>query len=180
MPVVDGPFDAPDDHLLEYESSYPDVVAAGSLVAALQAEADRAGHRFTAEPVDVPGLRRVAAEVTDGFRSTRVLMGYNDRNYLGPGSSRSFGVTCWAGRVQMASGRTPELPEAAAVAYSWLQAPRVRVLVAQWPFLDTCQLAEAYERGEAIPVLWHRLRARAAEDPRLRDLVEAAYEQPRL
>lgn len=172
MPVVESPFDAPDDHLLKYEPYYPDVLASGSVLAALQAEADRAGYGFTAELMNnVPGWRCVAAEVTDGFRSTRALIGQGER---------SFGVDCWAGRVWMATGRTRELPEVAGVAHSWLQAPRVRDLVTQWPFLRTWELAEAHERGEAIPVRWRHLRARAAGDPQLRDLVEAAHEQPRL
>jgi hypothetical protein len=173
VPVVESPFDAPDDHLLKYEPYYPDVVAAGSVLAALQAEADRAGYGFTAELMNVPGWRCVAAEVADGFRSTRVLMGQGERN---------FGVDCWAGGVWMATGRTPDLPEVAGVAHSWLQAPRVRDLVTQWPFLGTWELAEAHERGEAIPVRWRHLRERAARDPRLRlqELAEAAHEQPRL
>ena len=168
---MESPFDAPNDHLLKYEPSYPDVVATGSLLAALQAEADRAGYGFTAELMNVPGWRCVAAQVTDGFRSTQVLMGQGER---------SFGVDCWAGGIWMAAGRTPDLPRAAGVAYSWLQAPRVRDLVTQWPFLRTWELAEAHERGEAIRVRWRHLRERAAADPRLRDLVEAAHEQPRL
>jgi hypothetical protein len=46
----------------------------------------------------------------------------------------------------------------------------------------TWELAEAHERGEAIPVRWRELREHAARDPRLglQELVEAAYEQPRL
>jgi Family of unknown function (DUF6193) len=173
VPVVESPFGAPDDHLLKYQPNYPDVVAAGSVLAALQAEADRAGYGFTAELMNVPGWRCVAAQVTDGFRSTKVLMGQGER---------SFGVDCWAGGVWMATGRTPDLPDVAGVAHSWLQAPRVRDLVTHWPFLRTWELAEAHERGEAIPVRWRHLRERAATDPRLRlaELVEAAHEQPRL
>ena len=95
---------------------------------------------------------------------------------------RSFMVDCWAGGVWMATGQTRDLPDVAGVAHSWLQAPRVRDLVTQWPFLRTWALAEAHERGEAIPVRWRELRERAARDPRLglRELVEAAHEQPRL
>jgi hypothetical protein len=178
--VAERPYEASDGHFLKYETYYPDVVAAGSLLAALQAEADRAGYGFTAGPVNVPGLRRVAAEVTDGFRLTSVLMGRDLRGEYSGEYERSFTVNCLAGGVLAAAGQTRVLPEVAGVAHSWLQAPRVRGLVARWPFLGTCELAEAHERGEAIPVLWRRLRARAAGDPQLRDLVEAAHEQPRL
>lgn len=168
---MESPFDAPVDHLLKYEPYYPDVVAAGSVLVALQAEADRAGYGFTAELMSVPGWRLVAAEVTDGIRSTKVLMGQGERSFI---------VDCWTGRVWMATGWTRELPEVAGVAHSWLQAPRVRGLVTQWPFLGTWELAEAHEHGEAIPVRWRHLRARAAGDPWLRDLIEAAHAQPRL
>ena len=171
VPAVESPFDAPDDYLLKYEPYYPDVAAAGSVLAALQAEADRAGYGFTAGLTDAPGWRRVAAKVTDGFRSSQVLMGQGERSFI---------VDCWAGGVWMATGLTRELPEVAGVAHSWLQAPRVLDLVTQWPFLGTWELAEAHERGEAIPVRWRHLRARAAGDPQLRGLVEAAHEQPRL
>jgi hypothetical protein len=142
--AVESPFDAPDDHLLKYEPYYPDVVAAGSLLAALQAEADRAGYRFTAAEMgtSVPGWRRVGAVVDDGFRSANVLMGQG---------VRCFCVDCWAGGIWVAAGRTRELTEVAGVAHSWLQAPRVRDLATQWPFLGITVLAEAHERGEAIP-----------------------------
>ena len=111
--------------------------------------------------------------MTDGFRWTQVLMGQGVRYFV---------VDCWAGGVHMAVGQTRELPEAAGVAHSWLRAPRVRDLVTQWPFLRTWELAEAHERGEAISVRWRELREHAARDPRLglQELVEAAYEQPRL
>lgn len=120
MPVVESPFGAPDDRLLKYEPYYPDVVAAGSVLAAFQAGADRAGYGFAAGLMNVPGWRCVAAEVADGFRSTRILMGQG---------ARSFIVDCWAGGVSMAAGQTRDLPEVAGVARSWLRALRVRDLV---------------------------------------------------
>ncbi|MFD7324790.1 DUF6193 family natural product biosynthesis protein [Streptomyces sp. NPDC059875] len=66
--------------------------------------------------------------------------------------------------------------------HSWLQGPRVRELVARWPFLRTWELAEAHERGEDVPVRWRQLREAAARTPDtgLHELVEAAFEQERL
>jgi hypothetical protein len=74
------------------------------------------------------------------------------------------------------------LSEVAGAMNSWLRAPRVRELVEQWPFLRTWELAAAHERGEAVAVRWRQLRASAAlsQDTGLQELVEAAFEQPRL
>lgn len=53
--------------------------------------------------------------------------------------------------------------------HSWLQASRDRALVTQWPFLETWELAEAHERGEAVAravaARWRRLRESAARTP---------------
>lgn len=166
-----SPFDESSGDLRRLEPYYPDVVAAGSVRTALQAEADRAGYALTVEMTESPGWRCVAARVTDGFRATRVLLALNERSFL---------VDCWAGGVRMADGQTRDLAEVAGVAHCWAQAPGVRDLVARWPFLRTWELAEAHERGEAVSVRWRLLRERAAKDPRLklRELVDAAYEQP--
>ncbi|MFH8774228.1 hypothetical protein [Streptomyces sp. NPDC017958] len=48
---------------------------------------------------------------------------------------RTFSVDCWAGAVRMATGRTGDLSEVAGALRYWLRVPRVRELVAQWPFL---------------------------------------------
>ncbi|MFJ8585185.1 DUF6193 family natural product biosynthesis protein [Streptomyces sp. NPDC093595] len=82
----------------------------------------------------------------------------------------------------MASGSTHDLHEVAGALHSWLHGPRVRDLVAQWPFLRTWELAEAHERGDAVAVRWRRLRETASRRPDtgLYALVEAAFEQKRL
>ncbi|MFG2123842.1 DUF6193 family natural product biosynthesis protein [Streptomyces sp. NPDC048710] len=157
----------------EYALLYPDVVRAGSLLNASQAEADRAACGLTVESTSSPGWRRVAAEVALGDRSANVLMAQRER---------TFSVDCWAGAVRMATGRTGDLSEVAGALHSWLRVPRVRELVAQWPFLRPWTLAEAHERGEAVPERWRQLREAAArmQNTALHELVEAAFEQPRL
>ncbi|MFG1811562.1 DUF6193 family natural product biosynthesis protein [Streptomyces sp. NPDC049040] len=82
----------------------------------------------------------------------------------------------------MAAGGSSQLAEVAGALYTWLRAPRVSELVTQWPFLETWEPAEAYERGEAVPVRWRRLRESAGrrQDAALHELVEAAFAQPRL
>jgi hypothetical protein len=70
----------------------------------------------------------VAARAEAEGRSVNVLMA---------SGTRSFSVDCWAGEIQMASGSTQSLSEVAGAMHSWLQLPRVRELVTQWPFLRT-------------------------------------------
>lgn len=157
----------------DYVTLYPEVVWAGSLQNALQAVADRAGHGLAVELTSSPGWRYVAAQAEAEGRSTNVVMASR---------VRSFSVDCWAGGVYMACGRTEELAEVAGAMHTWLRGPGVGELVAQWPFLRTWELAEAHERGEAIPARWRQLREVAArtDSTELHELVEAAFEQPRL
>ena len=157
----------------EYATLYPDVVRAGSLQNALRGAADDAGYGFVVELTSSPGWRYVAAQVEAEGRSASALMAQQERCFI---------VDCWAGGVHMATGRTEDLSHVAGAMDSWLRAPRVRELVEQWPYLRTWELAEAHERGEAVPVRWRQLREAAVlmQDTALHELVEAAFEQPRL
>ncbi|WP_432015572.1 DUF6193 family natural product biosynthesis protein [Streptomyces cucumeris] len=164
---------APSEAMREYAILYPEVARAGSLQDALQTEVDRASYGFTVELTASPGWRHVAAKVAVGDRSANVVMARQ---------VRSFSVDCWTGGVHMATGSTDDLSEVAGVFHSWPRAPRVGVLVTRWPFLRTWELAEAYERGDAVPVRWRRLRETTARtgDSALHMLVEVAFEEPRL
>ncbi|MBC9715148.1 hypothetical protein H9Y04_21590 [Streptomyces sp. TRM66268-LWL] len=164
---------APNDPMHEYLTLYPEVVRAGSLQNALQAEADLAGFGLAVELTSSPGWRQVAARVEADGHSANVLMAR---------SERSFVVDCWNNDVHMATGSTPDLSVLVGALHAWLQDPGVQGLVTQWPFLRTWELAEAHERGDAIPVRWRRLRESAARKPdtALHELVEAAFEQERL
>ncbi|WP_416874569.1 DUF6193 family natural product biosynthesis protein [Kitasatospora sp. SC0581] len=163
------------DALRPYAAHYPDVARAGSLLNALRAQADRAGLRLGGEPAAEPGRRRTAARVTTGDRLTRVGMTARER---------SFDVSCWVGGVHLATGSTGDLAEAAGAVATWQAGARLAELLARWPFLRTWGLAEAHERGDAVPVRWRRLRESATHERRhetgLRELVEAAHAQPRL
>ncbi|MFE3687606.1 DUF6193 family natural product biosynthesis protein [Streptomyces sp. NPDC059095] len=166
---------APNDpmHMHEFVALYPEVVRAGSLQNALQAVADHAGHGLAVELTSSQGWRNVAARVEVDGRSANVLMA---------ASGRSFIVDCWTNGVHMATGSTQDLSAVVGALHSWLRVLGVRELVAQWPFLRTWELAEAHERGEAIPVRWRQLREAASSTPdtALHELVEAAFEQERL
>ncbi|MGW4937104.1 DUF6193 family natural product biosynthesis protein [Streptomyces sp. NPDC004166] len=164
---------ASDDAVRRYAPLYPEVVGSGSLVNALQAVADRVGYALTVELTSSPGWRRVAAQVSFEDRSATVLMARHER---------SFSVDCWAGGVHMATGLSSDLSEIAGALHAWLRVPRVRELVAQWPFLRTWELAEAYECGETVSVRRRQLReaAERRQDAALRAFVETAFAHPRL
>ncbi|MFG2908540.1 DUF6193 family natural product biosynthesis protein [Kitasatospora sp. NPDC048286] len=179
---------APDDAQCEYATHYPDVASAGSLTNALRAQADRAGHRLAVEPDtpadsspdSSPGRSRREAHVRAGDRSTHV--------WMAPGV-RSFSVSCWTGEIRTATGSTDDLAEVTGAMHTWHSGARIAELLARRPFLHTSELAEAHERGEAIPVRWRQLREHTADErttarhrnvPALRELVEAAYAHPRL
>ncbi len=156
-----------------YATLYPEVVRAGSLRDALQEAVDRARYGFAVELTSAPGWRHVAARAAAGGRWAKVLMAEEKRWFL---------VDCWADGVQMATGGTDDLSEAAGALDSWLRGPRVRDLVERWPFLRTWEPAEAHERGEAVPVRWRQLRETAVRSggTALGELVEAAFAEPRL
>ncbi|MFD7032371.1 DUF6193 family natural product biosynthesis protein [Streptomyces sp. NPDC059917] len=169
-PPADRP---PADPVPAYLTHYPEVLASGSLRDALQEVADRAGLPLAVELTAAPGWRVTAAQVTVGDRAAQVLMSIGDR---------SFSVHCWAAGVSMATGRTEELSDVAGALHSWTRGHRLRELVARWPFLRTWELAEAYERGDAVPARWRSLRASAEQrgDAALLDLLGAAFAEPRL
>lgn len=159
--------------LHKYATLYPEVVEAGSLQNALQTTVDREGRALTVELTSSPGWRHVAATMEADDRSANVLMASGERTFL---------VDCWAHEIHMASGSTQDLAEVAGAVRTWIQGARVRELVAQWAFLRTWELAEAHERGEAVPARWQMMRESAVrrQDADWQDLIEAAFEQPRL
>ncbi|WP_152627298.1 DUF6193 family natural product biosynthesis protein [Streptacidiphilus melanogenes] len=175
--LADVPPTDPAHPLHAYATLYPEVVRAGSLQNALQLVIDRSGLGLTVELTSSPGWRYVAAKVEVDGRSATVLMASNGRN---------FSVDCWAQGVHMASGSSQALSEVAGAMHSWHQGSKVRELASQWAFLRTWELAEAHERGEAVPARWEMMRRVAAghaerrRDTEWRDLVEAAFEQPQL
>ncbi|MFJ9776745.1 DUF6193 family natural product biosynthesis protein [Kitasatospora sp. NPDC101157] len=165
-----------DTHPLhEYAQLYPEVARAGSVRDALQAAADRAGHELTVELTSSPGWRHVAAKAETGARLATVSM-LRARE-------RTFALNCWTNGIHMASGSAQGLAEIAGAMHAWVRAGAgVRELTERWPFLRTWELAEAHERGEAVPARWRMMLRGPArrQDSDFRDLVEAAHAEPRL
>ncbi|MFD9129235.1 DUF6193 family natural product biosynthesis protein [Kitasatospora sp. NPDC059571] len=160
-----------------FTPDYPDVVAAGSLLAALQAEADRAGYALAFEhvlPQVLPpeGLR-VAAQAAAGDRLARVVL------TLG---GRGFHLGHRIEHRTVAAGRTPDLASAAAAVHDWLQGTEVGELTARRPFLRDLERSAPNPADDTVADRWQQLRTAPAapRNFRLRELVEAAYREPRL
>jgi hypothetical protein len=152
---------------------YPDVAAAGDLRTALQAAFDAVGVQHVASP----GWLRVGAKVSTGDRHANLLAAMNERLFL---------FDCWMRGVRMATGSSVDLNEIAAAIATFLSGARVRQLVTAWPFVETWEFAEAFERGEpdAIAVRWQQYleipppRARHMVD--LHEFLTAAAREPEL
>ncbi|MFD6422271.1 DUF6193 family natural product biosynthesis protein [Streptomyces sp. NPDC060198] len=172
LPVGAAPTDV-SHPLYTYAAHYPDVVRAGSLRNALQAAADRARCGLWYGLTSSPGWRHVAAKVVaDGRSATVLLVGADERTFV---------VDCWARGIHMATGRTHDLATVAGATGSWAEGVRVRELTARWSFLSTWDLAEAHERGEAVPARWQSMRRyRHRHGTDWQDLVEATFAEPRL
>jgi len=155
---------------------YPDIVQAGDLRSALQAEFDTAGLGVLAGHVSAPGWRYVAAEVRNAERDAEVLMGSQER---------VFCLQFWTRGVRMANGTTRELPAVAGAMHGWQSGMPVRQLVSAWPFLETNGFAEAFERGdaEAVDYRWRRCHENSPPAPqlaRLQTFIAVAFREPRL
>ncbi|ATZ23819.1 DUF6193 family natural product biosynthesis protein [Streptomyces lavendulae] len=167
---------APYDPLRPYAPLYPDVVRAGSLRGALQAEADRAGYGLVIGTHRVPSWQLVAARVRDedGGRRANVAMDVR---------LRSFRIGCRADdAARTLRGGTADPADAVGALHSWIRGDRVDELAARWPFM----VARGEDHGgggeDAVAVRWARLRDSVAWGPdgELQALVEAAFAEPRL
>ena len=167
---------------------YPDLAAAGGLEAALEkaaasldlgldlglgelpggdADMERGGAAPGAGPTAGPANRRDALAV-----------------HLGS-AERRFIVSGWSRGVELVRGDTADLGQVAKAAAAWRSGASLHELRALCPFLDFGELAEAHERGpaEAVTVKWRQLREALREPvpfPNIRELVEAAFVEPRL
>jgi hypothetical protein len=154
----------------QYARLYPEIGHAGSLQAAMQAALTRAGHELTAVLTDSPGWRDCATRVGDGHRHVTALAASQERWFL---------MEFWDRGVMMASGKTGDLPSAAAAIGLWQAGSRLRELRSACPFVRYSALAEAHERGDAVQAQWALYRRTPASHVD-HDLIEAAYAQPPL
>ncbi|RKS79602.1 hypothetical protein BZB76_1077 [Actinomadura pelletieri DSM 43383] len=136
----------------------------------MQAALDDAGHDLTALLTSSPGWWDRATRVGDDRRHVTTLAGSQERRFL---------MQFWQRGVMMADAETADL-SAAARAIGVRQSGRcLSELKSACPFVQYNSLAEAHERGNAVEAQWAIYRRTSA--PHVdRELIEAAYAQPRL
>ncbi|MET9663574.1 DUF6193 family natural product biosynthesis protein [Streptomyces sp. NPDC006510] len=156
---------------------YPDVVAVGSLAAALEQLAAELGVDLTVVPGDWGP--RVSAGIASSVPERKPLS-----VHLGA-ESRWFGVSGWSRGVELITGATPDLADVVRAGAAWGQGRSLRELRTELPFLRSSERAEAHERGPdaVVELQWRMMREQAAEEPGFTgfgELVEAAHAEPRL
>ncbi|NGO75192.1 hypothetical protein G6045_05765 [Streptomyces sp. YC504] len=156
---------------------YPDLVAAGSLGAALEQTAADLGVNLTVVPHE--GGTRVTAGLASSDPRRKPLS-----VYIGA-EERFFSISGWSDGIETVTGATPDLADVVKAGVAWGQGTHVREMRAQLPFLHSSERAEAHERGPAavVELQWTAMRQQAAEAPgfpEFGNLVEAAHAEPRL
>jgi hypothetical protein len=149
---------------------YPEIGQAGGLRKAMQVALDAAGFKLVAGPTDVPSSWEFAAKIGDETRYVSVHASNQERLFF---------VTFHERSVHMAKGNTSDLAAVVGAIGVWQAGSRLAELRTQWPFVTYGELAEAHERGDAVPVTW-KIYREAVVFYIDNALIEAAYEQPRL
>ncbi|MFH8382998.1 DUF6193 family natural product biosynthesis protein [Kitasatospora sp. NPDC018058] len=155
---------------------YPELLAAGTLAAALERTAAELAVDLTVLPGNWGDTSAAIAAAVPERKPLHVHIG---------AEQRWFGVTGWSRGVQMITGGATELRDIVRAAVAWGSGDSLRELRDRLPFLEFTELAEAHERGPAaaVGVQWRRIREEAAEEPEFTEfglLVEAAHAEPRL
>jgi hypothetical protein len=151
---------------------YPDVIAAGGLVNALQNALLALGSTLT---VTGPGERFPVAyaRAESGVRFSQVYIAAHERLFL---------LDFWARGVVLAHGSTPNLAEAATAINRWVgSAGTSTELAAAFPFVVVKPAAAFFERAEEVECRWRDYLANIGDRfPELATFVRAAYRRPEL
>jgi hypothetical protein len=161
----------PDDH-------YPDVIAAGSLAAALQAVAAESGPMFPVTAAEWNPLGQVTVPSTVPHRNALAIDGYTwKRNWYIRGEEAFQGM-------ELIGGDTDDLTEIAKAARAWHDGVALTEIAAAAPFVH---LSGRFEVADGDPVQltaseWQHMRTEASEAdwPEYQELIEAAYAEPTL
>ncbi|SNT62962.1 hypothetical protein SAMN05421812_114237 [Asanoa hainanensis] len=151
---------------------YPDVVAAGGLSQAWQAELDR---------LRTPSW--VRPRIVDNPRSATVERGDRRADLLLSPRRRQFYLALRAGQPTALQGFAPDLTTTAGAARQWVSGERPGQVAAAWPWLGSVALAEARERGDRRAARWLWLHENHCADQvatRLGGFVALAFHEPRL
>jgi hypothetical protein len=157
------------------EDLYPEVAAAGSLAAALDAVAARHGL----------SLRTVRALEPSPLTSAGVPSESPVRDDLGVIAStgeRHLNFEGWGQGIQLIVGNTDDLVEVVRTAHLWRAGTPLHDIRRSLPFVVLTRRGEVAEQGpaEVVAAEWQWLRQRTGETANHMALIEAAYNEPRL
>jgi len=156
------------------DEHYPDVVAAGSLAAAVSDALLQAGSPLRASEPSV-AVPTAYARVARGVRFSQISLARDVRLFL---------VDFWADRVYLAKHSSASLPDVAGVLSSWLTDElQPSDFIARHPSVHLTDRALSYERGTLIPDAWKRLLQRPLDKGVYGDLyhfIAVASEHPAL
>jgi hypothetical protein len=150
--------------------TYPDVVAAGGLAAALEQGARAAG-------IDLAGA--VSPGAPDPDRTASVAADRGDVQVRLDDQERRFWIVISNDRHTWTAGGTPDLTDVVRLADLWRRGTGLRELTTRFPFLEHSRMAQAFEDGTDREVRWDLL----LEDPdlaRIRPFLEAARSRAEL
>lgn len=156
---------------------YPDLAAAGSLAAALEQVAIDLGLDLgeVMRSDSDPNWATVTGSAA-GRESYSIWLGSQERWFI---------IEGWSRGVRLIHGKTEDLHAVTSAAAAWRTGATLRGVRDLCSFVTFSELAEAHERGpaEAVTMKWRLLREELREDipfPTVRDLVEAAFAEPKL
>ncbi|MEV0649925.1 DUF6193 family natural product biosynthesis protein [Phytomonospora sp. NPDC050363] len=164
--------------LPEQSELYPDVLALGSLAAALQKVAVENGLELgDVEASQSMPLHWANVDSTTPRRDSLAIRAASER--------REWSVGGWGLGIELISGGwTEDLAAVAAVADAWRAGTPVVEIRRTWPFIKLNHRGEVAEQGPAAVVTaqWEWMRRQAEESgwPEHRALIEAAYAEPKL
>lgn len=162
----------------QFADVYPEVAAAGSLAAVLEVAAARRGWSLAAVPPAPP-------ETPLHWATVPSLTDWRDNLAVSAiGAQRCYRIEGWGLGMCLVAGGTDDLGDVVEAAYSWRTGVPLHDLRRSVPFVRLTHRGEVVEQGPAAVVTaeWRVVRQRAEGDghERHRELVEAAYREPKL
>jgi hypothetical protein len=156
---------------------HPDVMAAGSLAAAIEAAADRLGRPAgSVLPTEHAPLTSASVHGESASRG-RLSVGTDS-------ALRGFRVEGWGGGICLLVGDLDELGDVVEVVRLWRDGTPLRDIERLVPSVELTSRGAVFDQGPEHVVAgeWQRVRqgTPGGDDTNLHALVEAAYREPRL
>ncbi len=149
---------------------YPDVVEKGGIAPALRAAAGRVG-------VDLGEIS--TPPWPNPFTTAYLSSGRGGIGVVAEPSERRFDIGFSTHGHNWANGSTADMAEVVGAVHAWREGATLRELAARFPFMTYDRMAQAYEDGNPVEVMWD-LRLHDPELDAIRPLLRAAHAEPRL